>query len=90
MTTQRTRRDVSRRPVLLAGGGAAAFGLAGCFGDDPENGEEDGIGGENGGNDEEAGATGPENAEYYGDRVDASSLGLRPTGCWRADGSHRS
>ena len=46
------------------GGGAAAFGSAGCFGDDPENDEEDGVGGENGGNDEEAGTTGPEGAEY--------------------------
>lgn len=67
MTTKRTRRDVSRRQVLIAGGGAAAFGLAGCFGDDPQNGEDDGAGGENGENGEngeEAGTTGPENAEY--------------------------
>jgi zinc transport system substrate-binding protein len=53
MTTKRNRRNVSRRQMLLAGGGAAAFGLAGCFGDDPQNGEDDGAGGENGNGDAE-------------------------------------
>ena len=55
MTTKRKRQDVSRRQVLLAGGGTAAFGLAGCMGEDPQNGEDDGAGGENGENGENGG-----------------------------------
>ncbi|MCH7661764.1 MAG: zinc ABC transporter substrate-binding protein [Euryarchaeota archaeon] len=52
MTSKRKQKTLSRRNVLAAGAGVAGMGLAGCFGDDPQNGEDNGAGGENGENGE--------------------------------------
>lgn len=46
MTTKRNRRDVSRRRVLASSAALAGFGLAGCMGEDPQNGEDEGVGSE--------------------------------------------
>lgn len=63
MTTKRNRRDVSRRSVLASTAGLAGFGLAGCMGEDPQNGEDEGVGGDEDGGDD-SGGDGSGDAEH--------------------------